>query len=110
LDEQAGFRTAARTRAVRYRASYVGRAALYCLTLFLGGSVVSLWFVSVLVFAPLEPWAWFDEVMRVCVGGTLVFGAALLFVLFVLQRFLVPARNCQARSTASARVHISLTA
>lgn len=92
------------------RAKWVGRATLYSVTLFLALFALSSALAVLWLLPPLRDTAWFVHLFRVVLAAGFVCGAAVVFNLFVLHRFLVPPRDFLYSPLSGARVHAALTA
>ena len=88
--------------------AWLGYVNLCCMLWFLTG-----WAVNVPVGAAWLLWPgsrWLDLLFRMTVGITLVGGLATFLGLFVLQRWLTPARDYLYAPVDAACVHVALTA
>ncbi len=91
-------------------AMWVGRATLYCLTLFLAVAGLATATSFIWLVTSLGGHRWFYLFHSGALAAVFVVGALLFVILFVLQRWLVPPRDFRYGSLAKARVHVALTA
>jgi hypothetical protein len=91
-------------------ATFVGRLALWSLSVFLLSGAVAVATGTLRLFTSLSRWPKLASVQEASLLWALGAGWTLFFVLFVLQRLLVPARPSVFRPLAGARVHVGLTA
>ncbi len=93
------------------RAAWIGRIALYSLTVFLlsmGCAAVTsfVWLTGI----PPARAPWFETAHSACLATVFVSFAVLFVDLMIFHRFLVPPRDVSFRSLKGARVHVGLTA
>lgn len=111
IDEEPSSKNVNRAEArIVGKANWVGRAALYTLTIFISSCPLTLLLTCLWLVSPLAKFDWFLTIERIFLTLTLISLLTLFIVLFILHRFLVPQRNFYCRGIKEARIHVCLTA